>query len=61
MSIRTEGQVELLLWAAAEAHRLRVEPKKTLSRPVHANMALGLPPEQFTTEWQTACFAEPAS
>jgi hypothetical protein len=55
VAIRAGGQVELLLWAAAEARRLRTEPKKTSTRPAHGSVALGLPPEQFTTEWQTVC------
>jgi hypothetical protein len=54
VSIRTGGQVERLLWAAAEARRLRVEPHKDVLRPAYASTALVMPPEQFTTEWQTA-------
>ena len=59
MSIPSGGQIERLLWAAAEARRLRAEPDRTAPRPIHRSVVLALPPEQFTTEWQTA-FAEPA-
>jgi hypothetical protein len=59
VSIRTGGQVERLLWAAAEARRLRDEPRKVSVRPTQLGVVLALPPEQFTTEWQTA-LAEPA-
>lgn len=60
MSIRAEGQVEMLLWAAAEARRLRAGPRQAAIRPPHPGAVLPLPPEQFTTEWQTVCLAEPA-
>lgn len=59
LSIRTEGQVERVLWAAGEARRLRAEPKEAFPRPAYAGTILAIPPEQFTTEWQTACLAEP--
>jgi hypothetical protein len=59
VSIRTGGQIERLLWAAAEARRLRAEPQKASPRPAPVGVVLALPPEQFTTEWQTA-LAEPA-
>ena len=52
MTIRTGGQVERLLWAAAEARRLRVEPREPESRTAYATAALAMPPEQFTTEWE---------
>lgn len=58
MSIRTGGQIERLLWAAAEARRLRADPEKATTRPTRSVVRV-LPPEQFTTEWQTA-LAEPA-
>ena len=63
MSSRTGGQVELLLWATAEARRLRAEPKRTVTRSpfLPAATTLTMPPEQFTTEWQTVCVAEPLS
>lgn len=61
VSIRTGGQVERLLWAAAEARRLRAEPTRVPARPEHrVVLVLALPPEQFTTEWQTPYLAEPA-
>jgi hypothetical protein len=60
VSIRTGGQVERLLWAAAEARRLRDEPVRVAVRPEHRAVVLALPPEQFTTEWQTPYLAEPA-
>jgi hypothetical protein len=59
VSIRTGGQIERLLWAAAEARRLRAEPQKAVVRPIRPGVMLALPPEQFTTEWQTA-LPEPA-
>lgn len=59
MSIRTGRQVERLLWAAGEARRLRGQPEKASARPSGRGVVLALPPEQFTTEWQTA-LAEPA-
>lgn len=52
MSIRTGSQVERLLWAAAEARRLRVEPREPVRRTDYATTALAMPPEQFTTEWE---------
>lgn len=58
MSIRTGSQVERLLWAAAEARRLRVEPRKAETRNAYAGTTLVMPPEQFTTEWQTVCSAD---
>lgn len=61
VSIRTGGQIERLLWAAAEAQRLRAEPERVAPRPVRRGVVLTLPPrEQFTTEWQTPCLGEPA-
>ena len=59
MSIPTGGQIERLLWAAAEARRLRGEPERAAARPRQLAAVLALPPEQFTTEWQTA-LPEPA-
>lgn len=59
MSIRTGGQVERLLWAAAEARRLRAEPERVAARPVPYSVVVTLPTEQFTTEWQTPYLAEP--
>ena len=59
MSIPTGGQIERLLWAAAEARRLRAEPERTAARPTQLGVVLALPTEQFTTEWQTA-LPEPA-
>jgi len=59
VSIPTGGQIERLLWAAAEARRLRAEPRKVSARPTYVGVVLALPPEQFTTEWQTP-LAEPA-
>lgn len=60
MSVRTEGQIERLLWAAAEARRLRAEPEEIPAHPVQRAVVLPLHPEQFTTEWQTPCLSEPA-
>lgn len=60
VSVPTGGQIERLLWAAGEARRLRGEPEKVAAHPVHHGVALVLPPEQFTTEWQTPCLGEPA-
>lgn len=60
MSVPTGGQIERLLWAAAEARRLRAEPEKVDARPAHRRVAPALPPEQFTTEWQTPYLGEPA-
>lgn len=60
MSIRSGGQVERLLWAAAEARRLRAQPERITIPPAHRAVVYPLPPEQFTTEWQTPYFAEPA-
>ena len=59
VSTPTGGQIERLLWAAAEAQRLRTRPGKVAARPAHRSVVLTLPPEQFTTEWQTA-LPEPA-
>lgn len=61
MSIRTGGQVERLLWAAAEARRLRAEPRKAQIRTVYAGSVMVVPPEQFTTEWQTVSPGEVTS
>ena len=60
MSIPTGGQIERLLWAAAEARRLRAEPEKVAARPAPRAVVLAFPPEQFTTEWQTPSLGEPA-
>ena len=60
MSIRTGGQIERLLWAAAEARRLREHPERVAPRPAQGGVVLVLPAEQFTTEWQTPYLAEPA-
>ena len=59
VSIRTGGQIERLLWAAAEARRLRAEPEKAAAHPTYRAVVFALPPEQFTTEWQPD-LAEPA-
>ena len=60
MSIPSGGQIERLLWAAAEARRLRVEPAKVAARPVPRHVAVAVPGEQFTTEWQTPILGERA-
>lgn len=57
--MRTAGQVERLLWAAAEARRLRVKPDATVARPRGGAGVLTMPPELFTTEWQTVWVPEP--
>jgi hypothetical protein len=60
VSTRTGGQIERLLWAAAEARRVRVDREKVAVRPVHLSVVVTPIPEQFTTEWQTAYLPEPA-
>lgn len=60
MTIPTGGQIERLLWAAAEARRLRAEPEKVAARPVPRRVVPAFSGEQFTTEWQSACLGEPA-
>lgn len=60
MSVPTGAQIERLLWAAGEARRLRGKPEKVAAHPDRRGVALALPPEQFTTEWQTPCLGESA-
>ena len=56
--MRTAGQVERLLWAAAEARRLRVEPDEPVARWSARTGVLTMPREEFTTEWQTVWIPE---
>ena len=51
----TERQVDRLLWAVAEAHRLRTEQEqRSAARLAHLDREARSLDEAFVTEWQPA-------
>ena len=51
----TERQVDRLLWAVAEAHRLRAEQEqRSAARLAHLDLEVRSLDEAFVTEWQPA-------
>lgn len=57
----TKRQVDRLLWAVAEAHRLRREQEQRWARLAHPDLDVSPLDEAFVTEWQPADEIRPLS